>query len=272
MSESQRLAGSLHENPLPASLRRGLTSLFQPILRLGACAAKPTLFALECLTRGPRGTGWEDADLLFHWVRTTGRDVEMDQACVRAGLAEAARLPGSPAVCLNVHLATLAHPAFIAGVVGDTEALGLAPSRLLFDIVESPPALDAAGVRRNLQRLRDQGVRIAMDDFGLGHSNLHRLLAVRPDFIKLHSYFVAGCHQDPHRLIVLESLANLAARLGCQVMVKGIERPEESQAIRSLGIELAQGFLWSEPVTAGRLRESAMELSPGAAWTSRTGR
>jgi len=246
---------------LPHHLRHGLRHFFQPILRLGP---SPRLFALECLTRGPEGTGWEDAPALFHWVRATSRECSMDRACLRAGMAEAARLPGNPDICLNVHHSTLADRAFIAEVLGEIDAPTIAPSRLILEIVDSPPALDAAGVSRHVEQLRKHGVRIALDDFGLGHSNFQRLVTLRPDLVKLHAFFIDGCETDPHRLSVLESISRLGSQLGFDVMVKGIERPEEDRAIRTLGIDLAQGFLWSRPAAVQCLRTSAALLSPGA--------
>jgi len=167
MSIAKPQAYSLQDSPLPHHLRHGLRHVFQPILRLGST---PQLFALECLTRGPEGTGWEEAHALFHWVRATSRERSMDRVCLRAGMTEAARLPGSPDVCFNVHLSTLADRAFVDEVLGETDMPGILPSRLILEIVDSPPALDAAGVRRHIDRLRSQGVRSALADFGLGHS------------------------------------------------------------------------------------------------------
>jgi EAL domain-containing protein (putative c-di-GMP-specific phosphodiesterase class I) len=190
----------------------------------------------------------------------------MDRACLQAGLREAAKLPGRPDVCLNVHLSTLADLEFVSEVLGETEAPCISPSRLILEIVECPPALDAAIVCRHLKKLRKHGVRIALDDFGLGYSNFLRLLAVGPDLVKLHACFVAGCEADSHRMSILESVSQLASRIGFEVMVKGVEHADEERAVRGLGIDLAQGFLWSQPEAGRQLRESA-PLSPGAPWT-----
>jgi EAL domain-containing protein (putative c-di-GMP-specific phosphodiesterase class I) len=261
---ARQQAFALQESPLPHHLRHGLRHFFQPILRLGRT---PELFALECLTRGPEGTGWEEADALFHWVRATSRECSMDRACLRAGMIEAAGLPGNPDICLNVHLSTLADRAFVAEVLGETDAPTIASSRLILEIVDSPPALDPAGVSRHLERLRRHGVRIALDDFGMGHSNFQRLVALRPDLVKLHAFFVTRCEADPQRLSILESISRLAAQLGFAVMVKGVERKDEERAVRSLGIDLAQGFLWSRPASGRQLRESSSSFSTGAPWS-----
>jgi EAL domain-containing protein (putative c-di-GMP-specific phosphodiesterase class I) len=263
MSIEKHPAYSLQDSPLPHHLRHGLRQFFQPILRLGTT---PQLFALECLTRGPEGTGWEEAPALFHWVRATSRERSMDRVCLRAGMAEAAGLPGAPDISLNVHLSTLADREFVAEVLGETEAPSIPPSRLILEIVDSPPALDALGTRRHIEKLRHHGVRIALDDFGLGHSNFHRLVTVRPDLVKVHTFFIAGCEIDSDRLRVLDSLSRLAGQLGFEVMVKGVESPAEEHAVRGLGIELAQGFLWARPSAGHRLRDCAAPLSPGALW------
>jgi EAL domain-containing protein (putative c-di-GMP-specific phosphodiesterase class I) len=107
-------------------------------------------------------------------------------------------------------------------------------------------------------RLRARGIGIALDDVGVGHSNYSMMLDCRPDLIKIDRYLVAGCHADPQRQAVLESIARLAPRLGARAVAEGVEEPDDLGTIRALGIDLVQGFLLSRPffprdVTVARL-------------------
>jgi EAL domain-containing protein (putative c-di-GMP-specific phosphodiesterase class I) len=93
-------------------------------------------------------------------------------------------------------------------------------------------------------------VGIALDDVGFGHSNYALMLDVRPDYFKLDRRLVHGCHADPYRRAVIESVEALAAKVKARVIAEGVEVAPEVDALREMGISLAQGFLLSPALTA----------------------
>ncbi|HYN22654.1 MAG TPA: EAL domain-containing protein [Thermoanaerobaculia bacterium] len=227
--------------------------VFQPILEM---LPKGRLFAIECLSRGPEGSALEPADELFAWVRKRRLEYVVDQVCITNVLREAAELPGAPDLCINVHSKTLSSPEFPDFVERATEQYGIPPSRIIFEIVEHassntrwepPPA--------GLSRLRSLGFRLAMDDFGVGHSNLQRLLEWHPDYLKISRYFVAGCAEDPRRLDIIETVVQLAQRFGLILIAEGIENALELDLIGSFGINHLQGFFFSPPLKVQGLME-----------------
>ncbi|HYM62957.1 MAG TPA: EAL domain-containing protein [Thermoanaerobaculia bacterium] len=227
----------------------GLSTVFQPIYEIQA--GQIEIFALEALTRGPKLSNLERAEVLFEYVRRKSAEPAVDRACIELALREAARIPLNVALSINVHVATLERDeAFDRFLAGCCEATGINPSRIVLEIVEQQRYWDATRFHRMVRKLRDDGVRIALDDVGRGNSNYRMMVEVRPDFVKVDRYFVEGCDVNAGALSAIESMVLLATRLGGRVIGEGIEATAELAAVTDLGIGLVQGFLLGRPRTA----------------------
>lgn len=232
----------------------GLRVLFQPIVEVGPEGKRGRVHALECLTRGPQGTNLENAGVLFDYVRRKREESRVDRACVSTALDTAAAIPNRPALSLNVHASTLGRDLGFPAFLGEAAAAaGIPAGDLIVEIVEHAPPWDGHSFLSALQALRDMGVRIALDDVGLGQSNYRMVLDCRPDYFKIDRYFAHGSAGDPHRRAVMESVHQLARKFGAQVVAEGIERPEDLETVASLGIDLIQGYIFSPPVRADEL-------------------
>ena len=233
-----------------------LSVVFQPIFEMGA--VPPSLFALECLVRGPHGTNAERPDVLFDYVRRKEAECVVDRACIATALAEASRLPGKPRLSLNVHALTLDRdPGFRDFLLKQASRVGIDPRRLIIEIVEAtPPRLGGPSFRRALAELREAGITIALDDVGLGQSNYKMILDVRPEIYKLDRYLVANAWSDSHRLVILDSLARMVRRLEARAVAEGVENRDELVAVEAAGIDLVQGFLLARPLARLGLLEA----------------
>jgi EAL domain-containing protein (putative c-di-GMP-specific phosphodiesterase class I) len=229
-----------------------LSVVFQPIFEVGSSRLK--LHGLECLIRGPQGTNGERPAVLFEYVRRKRAEAAIDRACVATVLGEAGKLPDTPVLNLNVHASTLGRDlAFPAFLLERAEAAGIAPERLVVEIVEHSPPLDVPGFRRALAELREAGLTIALDDVGLGQSNYKMILDVKPDIYKLDRYLVAGAWSDPYRQVILDSLARMVRRLEARAVAEGVEDTSELVAVQAAGIDLVQGFLFARPLPRAEL-------------------
>ena len=230
----------------------GLSTMFQPIFEVGTRG--PSVFAIEALSRGPKGSNAERADVLFEYVRRKQKEVEIDRACVISALQAACSISTPCAISINVHAATLERdaswPEFLSAMVG---MHNIPLSRLILEIVEQQEYTDRQKFFHALDRLRSAGVRIALDDIGLGHSNYRMLVETRPDFFKIDRYFVTGAAENPSARAAIESIALLADRLGGKVIAEGIESDSDLQSILGLGIRMAQGYYLMSPATAAVL-------------------
>jgi EAL domain-containing protein (putative c-di-GMP-specific phosphodiesterase class I) len=224
-----------------------LQAAFHPVLDLSSPSAP---LYLEGLIRGPAGSNVVRPDVLFDYARRKGSEVDVDRACIRALLTAGRALPGV-SIGLNIHAATLAADLELLTFLGDLlTATGIAPARLVVEIVERGQDWNHRTFLLNLEGLRSIGVRVALDDFGTGQANYRLLLDSRPDYLKVDRSFGHGCHDDPRCRALLDSLAKLAGRIGCRVVAEGIEDPADLEAVREAGIELVQGYLWGSPAPA----------------------
>jgi EAL domain-containing protein (putative c-di-GMP-specific phosphodiesterase class I) len=225
----------------------GITSLYQPIMDIGAGV---TVAGFECLSRGPRNTNFESAKVLFEYVRLKREETLVDRACIASALTDAPKNEGLR-LAINVHASTLARDHDFTTFLSDAASVnGIDPRQITVEIVEHAPPWDSIGFTAALNRLREAGMSIALDDVGLGQSNFKMMLDVCPNYMKLDQYFVESCESDENRRAVIGSVAGLAAHFGAEVIAEGVEREEATRVLRRYGIRLMQGFLYSKPLTA----------------------
>jgi EAL domain-containing protein (putative c-di-GMP-specific phosphodiesterase class I) len=232
-----------------------LTAAFQPVYEERDGALR--IHYLEALIRGPRGSSVESPNVLFEYARRKNRAAEVDRACVRTVLAAAAALPPHLKIGLNLHAATLALDPEFLNVLGDAATdSGIVPERLVVEIVEHAPPWDVSGFRNGLAGLRAIGVRVALDDIGLGHSNYMMILECRPEYFKIDRYFVHDAANDYYRKAVLASVAQLARPFGARVVAEGVETAADLRTAQEAGISLFQGWLLSGAHAAGHFGDT----------------
>ena len=224
-----------------------VTQVFQPIVAL---AAPHEVYAVEALTRGPRGTQFENPAVFFEYLRQTNQEARADRRCVAAAVRAAASCDRSelPRISINVHPSTLERdagfPRFLAELLAEEQ---LAASDVILEIVEESRLCATRRLCEAVAVLRDLGIAIALDDVGVGRCNLRTVIDVRPDILKIDRYLVHGSAQDVARRVAIESVQNLAVTIGAVVVAEGIERPEDAALAASFGIRYAQGFLFARP-------------------------
>jgi EAL domain-containing protein (putative c-di-GMP-specific phosphodiesterase class I) len=227
---------------------------FQPIVKVSDEGAR--LYAVEALTRGPKGT-MANPSVLFEYARRKMRETQIDLICIGQALAAASSLPGDPLISINVHGSTLSEvPNFAGTLIESALTFAISPRRLMLEIVEhrSPWVMDA--FRRTLDDLRKMGIRIAIDDLGVGASNYHLFVDCRPDHIKIDRYIVSGCSHDSYRLGVLRSIVTLSQSCDAVPIAEGVENEEDLATLRGLGIDCVQGWLYSASMPAEEMARS----------------
>ncbi len=128
-------------------------------------------------------------------------------------------------------------------------AAGVCAQDLTLEITETLLVEDGGAVRV-LEQLRALGASIALDDFGTGWSSLAALRRYPVDVLKLDRSLIASIDRDESAAAVTRAVIAMARALGHVVVAEGIERREEAAALRALGCELGQGYLFSRPVPA----------------------
>lgn len=234
-AEVQRLGGAhVHEPRAPshrswAEVLRSLRTVYQPIfdLRTGE------LYGHEALARFDDEDPWS----VFDRARRAGDGPAIESAAVRSAIAGWDHVG---LLTINASLATLLSPEL-------EEALPLDLSAIVIEVTEEDLANAPNEVPPALRTLRERGALIAIDDYGVGFSNVQRVLALRPDIIKLDRSLINGIDSDWTRQAAVASVRSLGDGLGADVLAEGIETEAERDTVRMLGIRLGQGFLLGRP-------------------------
>ncbi|ELP6119076.1 EAL domain-containing protein [Vibrio vulnificus] len=128
------------------------------------------------------------------------------------------------------------------------EELGLETCNVEFEITETIAASNAETTKKKIERIRSHGFKVSIDDFGVGHSSLHRLSELDVDYVKIDKSFVDRIDTKQGRSI-FESIVRLAKSIDAEVIAEGIETVEQLETINKLGCDIVQGFLLSKPIS-----------------------
>ena len=221
--------------------------VFQPIVEIAH--GQRRLWAVEALARGPAGTHFEQASVLFDYVRLKREETRMDRRCAAEAIARVSAFTDSvPRLTVNIHASTLERDrGFATFLESAIVAADFDPTRVIVEIVEQGHYFAAVRLGAALAELRALGVRIAVDDLGLGNGNFRTVLDVRPEYLKIDRYFVHGCASDANRRSLLRSAMQIASDFGAVVIAEGIENESDLSVLTDLGITLVQGFLLGRP-------------------------
>jgi EAL domain-containing protein (putative c-di-GMP-specific phosphodiesterase class I) len=174
-----------------------------------------------------------------------GLGAQLEAMLVDAGLAALGWLPDGCFLTINVSPKAL-------GSQPVTELLAARESLegVVIEVTEQAVVEDYEDLEYLLRSLRAAGAAIAVDDAGAGYASLHRIVELRPQFVKLDRSLVANLDTDKTKLAVIESLATFSGRIDSWMVAEGVERAEEVDALQRLGVPLAQGFWLGMPAPA----------------------
>jgi EAL domain-containing protein (putative c-di-GMP-specific phosphodiesterase class I) len=144
-------------------------------------------------------------------------------------------------------------PSIVETLLEATERAGVEPHRMMIEVTESTVMGQPARASRTISLLREHGVRLAIDDFGKGHSSLERLRDLPVSTVKIDRSFVADLPRDRGAAAIAATIIKLAHSLGLQPVAEGIETREQLDFLLAAGCELGQGYLLGRPVPAAEL-------------------
>jgi len=130
-------------------------------------------------------------------------------------------------------------------------ATGIDPSQLCLEITESLAMDDVDLTSAILTRLHSLGVRMAIDDFGTGHSSLGYLARFPIDVVKIDQSFVRDIDRDPVKSAIVSAVIALSRAIGSTTVVEGVETLAQLEELTRLGCEVAQGYYFARPLSAG---------------------
>ena len=221
----------------------GLEMVVQPIVEI----AGGTAHAYEALARfsdpaiqdGP--LGW------FALAEQLGERAALERACLAAALELFKRRPAGTSVSVNLSAPVLLDPRTrtLIEAAGGSGPQGL--EGLIIEITEETLVQGEMDLLSAFKPLRHLGACLAVDDMGAGYSGLRQITEVLPRYLKLDRSLVQGIDADEERAALVGALAGYSRKVGCMLVVEGVETEAELDAVRALGVPLVQGFLLARP-------------------------
>lgn len=224
----------------------GLSMVFQPILdlRRGVVVGVEALARFVVEPRRPPNEWFAEA-------QSVGLGLELQLTAVRAALECLNALPAGTFLSLNLSPDLAAAPEFletIAHVPGE---------RIVIEVTEHAPVADYQALNQALAKLREGGLRLAIDDAGAGYASLKHILLVAPEYIKLDISLTQGIDRDQAKRALAHALIAFAAETSATIIAEGIETREELDELRTLGVVYGQGYYLARPgpLPVGELAE-----------------
>lgn len=219
----------------------GLRTAFQPIVSL----ADGRVLGVEALSRFAVADDGRTAEDWFTDAARVGLGLDLEIHAATRALRLASALPGDAYVSVNLSPETLQWP-------GLPDALRKAPiplTRIVVELTEHSAVEDYDALDGVLQPLREDGLRLAVDDAGAGYATFRHILRLAPDLIKLDRSLISGIDGDPARRALAGAVVALAREMGGVVVAEGIEQAAELAVVLGLGIDAGQGYLLGRPST-----------------------
>ena len=210
---------------------------FQPIVDVG----RANIAGFELLAR----FDVPDGNRPFEWFAAAERHglVErLDAVILETAIARLPNLPPNTFLTVNVTSLGAASP-LVRKQIEDADSIG----GLVIELTEQTSLDDPFGLVQFTEFVRSRGGMVAVDDVGTGYSSLQRVMALRPEFVKIDRSFVTSLHTDEAKVAAVEMMGKLADRIDGWVIAEGVEQLPELDRLAQLGVPLAQGFLFARP-------------------------
>jgi EAL domain-containing protein (putative c-di-GMP-specific phosphodiesterase class I) len=229
-------------------LRERVRTDYQAIFRMQEGTMEGTIMGFEALSRGPRSSGLESPNALFDAANDHNLKVELDRLCRKRALLSSGRIPSNAKIFVNTLPATLRDPQFRdKALIEFLDRAQVKPERIVIEITEHlvienrDMFLDTMGYFTSL------GMSFAVDDVGAGHSGLGTIAKLKPSYLKIDMELVRDVHTSEFNRRMVKDLIALGHGMGAEVLAEGIEREEEAQVLRGIGVDYGQGYHLAKP-------------------------
>ena len=148
---------------------------------------------------------------------------------------------------VNLEPVSLDAPDFWSSLPRWLKALPFGPECVVMEFTESQGTQDAGVLKSYAQRLRGDGLRVAVDDLGAGVASLSHMARIAPDYIKADRSLVEQAHRRPYQAALLNALAHFAEAMRIGFIAEGIESLDELEAVMDAGVPWGQGYILGQP-------------------------
>ncbi|MDP4536263.1 EAL domain-containing protein [Alkalimonas collagenimarina] len=221
------------------------------------CLKSRQVIGMEALLRWPQqGGGFVSPAVFIPLAEYSGLIVEigawvLQQACMQVQELKRQGFHGLR-IAVNVSMPQFRSPHFVESVIDCVNQFQIKPELLELEITESVVMDDPKIVISALKELKSFGIKVAIDDFGIGFSSLSYLQQLPLDRIKIDRAFVNDI-EKPNGSAIAETIINLGKRLGLSTIAEGVETTAQERVIIGMGCDEVQGFLYAKPMAKAEL-------------------
>lgn len=238
-----------------AGLDFDFTMAFQPIVDVSS----RTVFAQEALVRG---IGDLPAGTVFSHVNDENR-YAFDQACRVKAVSLAARLNITSMLSINFMPNAVYRPELcIRTTLAAASEYGFPVNRIMFEVTESEKVDDIPHLQSIFNYYQELGFSTALDDFGAGFSGLNMLSDLDINVLKLDMHLARDIDKNHRKHAIVKGVTAACQELGIKVIAEGVETQAEFAALRSIGINLFQGFLFARPTYEAQANVDWSQITP----------
>jgi two-component system sensor histidine kinase BarA len=173
---------------------------------------------------------------------------------VLARAMEETRDLGDFTLSFNASAVEFAEASFVDELAVLIARCGFDPKRLEIEVTETAVLSEEDEVRRNMARLHELGLKIALDDFGVGYSSLSHLRLFPFDKLKIDRAFVTGCAENVQSATLVHAVVSIGRALGMKVVAEGVETEAQRKFLKVAGVHAMQGYLFAKPEPVDALR------------------
>ena len=183
----------------------------------------------------------------------------LKQSCIQAKLLSV-ELGTELSISVNLSPRQFEQPTLLNVIEEALQTSGLPASQLQIELTENTLMINSASNLEKLQRIREMGARVAVDDFGTGFCSFSYLLQYPVDRLKIDQSFIMKSTTEPNAATVVRTIVAMSHNLGIKVIAEGVETPEHLRFLTEHRCDEAQGFLLSRPVPASAIAETARTI------------
>ena len=201
----------------------------------------------ECLVRMSDADGqYTNAGAFLHVAEETGQVRLIDRRALEMAVEE---LIASPDVnlAINVSSLTTSDPAWLRGLTALVKGRPDISKRLMIEITETAALHSIEETMRFVTAVRDAGCRVALDDFGAGYTSFRHLKALAVNVVKIDGSFITNLADDPHDLLFVKTLHDLAQGFGLKTVAECVESAEVAQLLAREDVDYLQGYHFGKP-------------------------
>ncbi|MGM0380245.1 MAG: EAL domain-containing protein, partial [Bacillota bacterium] len=202
----------------------------------------------ESLNRGPKNSIYSNPLVLINDAKANGLLWEFEKVARYRTFQNISHIRKGQKIFINVEPDLVKSPDFSTGYTMDlVKKAGFKSKDIVFEITERAAISDFDKFIKIINHYRKQNYLIAVDDVGTGYSGMSKIIRLEPDIIKLDIELIKNIHKNKYKKAIVKGFKTISDELDIMVIAEGIEKKEELETLRKIGIKHGQGYYLHRP-------------------------